>query len=108
MNNNTATHSTMIPHYINPVLENAHPAVSVEMTSASRDTHQNDNLNITSKISRMGKPLDIAITQGPRATIHQVQGKEVQINKEVSPDGHKERDWSSGLFACLEDWSSCK
>ncbi|CAB3988130.1 Hypothetical predicted protein [Paramuricea clavata] len=120
MNNNPTTHPTYknnnhasitIPRYINPVFEKSHPNPGMEMTSSSRDTNQDVNCSTTPKVSGMVKPPYMPVTQEPQSTMHHVQGVNNYNGGRAVIEGFSGtdeiRNWSSGLFSCCDDWSSC-
>ena len=118
MNNNPATLATyktngpssmMIPRYINPVLEQSHQNSGMEMTSSSQMTNQNVDGSATTKALGMVKLPYMAVTQEPSNPIHHVGINNYNNGQAREVCGRdEERYWSSGLFSCFDDWSSCK
>ena len=103
---------------MNPMLEQSHQTSSMEMTSSSQDTNQNvPSGAATPKVSGMVRLPYMAVTQEPPATseqgvstIHDEQGVSNDNNGQARAVGGQDekRDWSTGLFSCFDDWSSCK
>mgnify|MGYP002803639812 FL=1 len=116
MSNNSTTlptyqtngHTSMIPRYMNPMLEQPHLNSSMEMSSSSHDTNQNVHCGATPKLSGMVRPPYMAINQEPPATSEQGVSNYNDGQATAVCGQDEKRDWSSGLFLCLDDWSSCK
>ncbi len=116
MSNNSTGHPTyktndhtsiMIPRYINPVLEKSHPPPRMQMTTSSRDRDS----NCGNTLSGMANPPYMVVAQQPQSTMHHVQrvnpnGEQTGINVFGCRD--EKRNWSSSLFSCFDDWSSCE
>ena len=100
--------SMMIPRYINPMLEQSHQNSSMEMTSSSQDTNQNVPSGATPKLSGMVRLPYTAISLEPSATSEQGVSNCNNGQARAICGQHEKRYWSSGLFSCFDDWSSCK
>lgn len=108
----TDNEPSLIVIYKSYTLGESHSKPTIEMTSSSPDNSHNTNCDVTPKVVGLTKLPYTAVTQQPQSPRNRDQGiKSYNRQQAVLGDFESEdknRYWSSGLFSCFDDWSSCE